>query len=58
MIVSDISLPHVAGIALTCVGSTMVYACAVKGSWRLTLAGIAIGTVGAVLILWHPTVFK
>lgn len=48
---------HIAGNTLIVVGSTVVYSCAVKGSWRWTLAGIAIGTLGGVALLMAPWPF-
>jgi hypothetical protein len=48
---------HIVGNALMIVGSTVVYSCAIKGSWRWTLAGIAIGTLGGVALLMAPSPF-
>ncbi len=48
---------HIAGNVLIVVGSTVVYSCAVKGSWRWTLVGFSIGTLGAAALLMAPSPF-
>lgn len=48
---------HIAGNVLIVVGSTVVYSCAVKASWRWTLVGVAIGTLGIAAHLMAPSLF-